>query len=559
MPRILPAIVGFLLASAVVIETPSASAQFLARFRNQKTPVRKDRYDVSNLLADENQRLAEMKVELALLGDLATFPYEFHATANGNSLQLSGDVPNDMVRQRAMDLARHSTYLRGIDRLRIQPKLSVQSTLRPPSVVQQEATELLNNQLGMPTKQISVEVRPNGVVVLSGSIDSVENKLEISRLFRRLPGCTAVANELTVEPVLIDGQRMARVTRDNMRFVPASALDQDLESAPAAPGAAVPQKKTTLPANPQLSLTPQLPPNQPAPTPLRSSNLDARESELRLPAVSAPKQPSIAAKPVREKVGDDWEAFGPSQLPVKWGRPADSWEAQAKALETAHAPSKPAEAAWTAKPAQPEDKMPTPIREVNRTEQRKKVRASTAANKTSRIRVRSSPNFAEAREEPVPVMTWRPPTGSHEESEPKSPVPTKENDDSAKPHAPKPAPALSAQSSRRWPSAYVTGTPPSKGRPGIVTFEDEPSPPSQSAPAVIATTRSPAPADLERHIKKLCGRQAREVVAVQQHDGSVLVRVKVANRSVEDQLSHKILALPEMNSSRVRLMMEIEP
>lgn len=155
-------------------------------------------------------------------------------------------------------------------------------------------------------------------------------------------------------------------------------------------------------------------------------------------------------------------------------------------------------------------------------------------------------------------MTWRRPGGS-EESEPKSAPTTTEPRASASDSEKTPLPDVrSLRSSRRWPPAYVTGPPPSQGRPGVISFEDD-LPPPQPAPAVIATSRALAPADLQRQIKSICGRQAREVTAIAQKDGSVLVRVKVASRSIEEQLSRRILALPEMTSQKVRLMMEIGP
>src|SRR5579885_3231879 len=224
MPRALPGVVGVLLAIAVVIPTPPASGQILSRLRRQQT--QKGTYEIDAILSDERQRLAEMKVELALLSDIATFPYDFAARAKGKALELRGNVPNEMVRQRAMDLARHSTFLRGIDALTIQPNLGVRSSLRPQSIVQQEGRELLQKEVGGAAKQIALEVRPNGVVVLTGRIDCVESKLEISKLFRQLPGCTAVVNELTIEPIMLDGQRMVRVTHNNMLLVPPSALGQ---------------------------------------------------------------------------------------------------------------------------------------------------------------------------------------------------------------------------------------------------------------------------------------------------------------------------------------------
>jgi hypothetical protein len=550
MPRTLPGLVGTLLVIAAGVPAPLASAQILARFRSQQTPGWKSRYEPNALLSEEHQRLAEMKVELVLLSDLATFPYDFHAQAHGNTLELRGNVPNETIRQRAMDLARRNTFLRGIDGLKIQPNLSIRSPLRPPRQLQQEAVELLHKELGEPAKQMSLEARPNGTIVLTGPIDSVESKLEISRLFRRLPGCTAVLNELTVGPILHDGQRLARVTRNGLLLVPPSALPLDL--GPPAPSS---QPLTVLP------------PLRPA-----ANSLVAQEGELHLPNTLA-KQPKTPAKPIAERIGNGWEAFAPSKLPVKWGRPVDSWEAQAKDLETAHerpalaAPQlahqqgptpaqplpKPADFAWKAQPVLSQDKAPAPIR---------------TASKSGRTDTHSRPNFAETRSVPEgPAMTWRR-LGGSEESESKAALATTEPQADAHNGKGPPTdvhrsvvaspagPPLHAP--RRWPPAYVTGSPPSQGRPGIIVFEGEAASP-KSAPARIATTLPLAPADLQRQIKSLCGRQARDVTVIKNHDGSILVQVKVANRTIEDQLARKVLALPEMNSPQVKLLMEIEP
>jgi osmotically-inducible protein OsmY len=579
-------IVGCLLASAIFLPTPSASAQLLGGlFRRPQTTVRNGRYEMSNMLSSEHQRLTELQVELALLSDIATFPFEFLAQANGNTFELKGNVPNDFIRQRAMDLARRTTVLRGIDGLRIQPKLSVQSTLRPTNVVQQEGIELLHKELGGQARHIGLEVRPNGMVVLSGHIDSVEGKVEISKLFRQLPGCTAVINELMIEPVMLDGQRMVRVTRNNMLLVPPSVLGQDQDAVIDETPIPVPENKKHQTIDQQIILPPPQKSTTPPLVPLRTSNLDAREVELHLPTAVAMKQPSTPAKSAPEKIGDDWESFAPSKLPVKWGNPSGSWEAQAKDLEAIHSPpaekaqtarkqtpkppqpqSKPAELEWTTQPAQPQDKLPVPIRYVGRADESSKTKASSTASKKSRASTRSGPNFAETRETPESALAWRRPGGS-EESEPKNSVPTKDlpqrtdNDVSTKTA---PSTGLTVQSSRRWPSAYVTGPPPSKGRPGVIVFDEDPPAPSKpkaqpnATPATSSTARPMAAAELQRQIKSLCGRQAREVVAAVQHDGTVLVRVKVANRSIEDQLSRKILSLPEMTSPRVKLLMEIE-
>ncbi|HTU89332.1 MAG TPA: hypothetical protein VMF69_04470 [Gemmataceae bacterium] len=432
MPRALAAAVGAMLAIAVALPPPP--------LQGQQTPVQKLRCP----------RLEEIKVELALLSDIVTFPYAVAASVHEEALQLYGFVPNDMIRQHVLDVARRNTSLMVNDGLGIQTKLSLQQSLRPASVLQQEGSELLKQDLGEMAKKVFLEVRPNGVVVLTGRIDSMERKLEVSRLFRRLSGCGGVFNKLIVEQIVRNGHPLVQVTRDGSLSIPPSALE---------PG----QEAITASATPPIAI----PPKQ-ASTPLQSAS---------------------------PKTDNNADEFSASKLPVKWGRPASGWETQVKELETMQAPPKPA-----APPA------------------------------------------------PEPATTWQR-IGGSEESEPKSPAPAMDADALRNP------PIL--RSSRRWPPAYVTGSPPAQGRPGSIVFVDDP--PPKPALAIPAPSRPIVPAELQRRVQSICGRDAREVAIITQRDGNVLVKVKVANRTIEDQLSRKILDLPDMTSPQVRLLMEVGP
>jgi len=150
-------------------------------------------------------------------------------------------------------------------------------------------------------------------------------------------------------------------------------------------------------------------------------------------------------------------------------------------------------------------------------------------------------------------MTWKRP-GGEEGSEPKTQPATK----SAKgqPDAPaKPKPPASASQPHRWPPAY---SPKNEGQPGFIVFEDDP-PPSQPAPARSRPSPLVIPTQLQRQVQSICGRKASAVAVEAQRDGTMLVKVKIANVAVEDELTRKILALPEMTYPNVRLMMDVGP
>lgn len=524
--------VGAMLAIAVGVAAPWASAQGPApQLQKQPMPVQRGQTPEQEIRCN---RLEEMKVELALLGDRVTFPYTIAATTRNDILELYGFVPNSKVRQRALEVARRSTYLPVFDTVGFKNNQNLQPSPRPMSVLLREGAELLQKELDETAKHVSLGAGPNGVIVLTGRIDSLENKLEVSRIFRQLPGCIAVDNKLTVEPVVRGGQRMVQVTRDGSLFVPVAALR--LEQAPVA---------------------------APPPTLLLTKSQDEKKVESRLPTPVATKQPSAPPQPMPEvKVGHNADPFAPSKLPVKWGRPVTNWEAQANELEKMQSPPIPAQPQIARQPAMmptpaamqssyQQSTIPIPVQVTKRPEEPKNTLPSTAASKTSRAIANSRPSFAETRPAQAPVMPWKHP-GGNEESELKNAEATMDSQAPAKS-------LLSLHPSRRWPPAYVTGPPSGQGRPGVIVFDDDPPPSPKPAVSTAPMARPIVPLDLQRLIRKVCGPEASDVVVTTQRDGTVLVRVKVANHSVEDRLSRKILDLPEMTSPRVRLFMEVGP
>jgi osmotically-inducible protein OsmY len=83
---------------------------------------------------------------------------------------------------------------------------------------------------------------------------------------------------------------------------------------------------------------------------------------------------------------------------------------------------------------------------------------------------------------------------------------------------------------------------------GMVLFDDEP---RAALPANQALPLSPAV--LKQRVESVCGKQARKVQIVTQPDGSLRVKVTLADPLHERTLTQRLLALPEMASPRVHL------
>lgn len=563
MPGAVPRAWGAWLAIVVCASASISQGQAPAP-PSQGTPTLSPeaRSDDHRVLSEGQQRLEEMKVELALLSDMDAFPYSIGASYQDETLQLYGFVPDDLIRKNIVDLARSNTFLHVRNGIGIRTDLSVQPTARPAAVLQQEGNALLLTHARDRAKQITLRVREDGVVVLIGRIDSMERKLLISRLFHQLSGCAAVNNQLTVEPIVYNGQRMVQVSRDGKLLVPASMLGLQTESLAASPTppqrvqqVSYPAKEVSAPENQQPVALPAVP------VPLPTNSPAAKQDESSLPTPILPSPPSLTREAA--PIHGETDRMSPPNLPVKWGRPNEDWEAQMKQLEITHDRRMP-----TPQALPQQANMPSASR--TKAEDRKPASKPMEA-RPNQVNAESPLRSPETQAVQPPQMTWRR-FGGGESSEPSSTPVAVEREVTTKREASVLPIGPPLRSSRRWPPAYVAAAPSDKGRTGTIVFAEDPPParpvpapppyrvaPAKPVPAPVPTPHRITPTDLQRQVKTLCGEKASDVVVSVQLDGSLLVRVKVPSRTLEDQLSRQILAIPDMTSPRVRLMMEVGP
>jgi hypothetical protein len=217
-------------------------------------------------------RADEMLVELAWLGDAATFPYAFAARARDGALEVRGVAPTEAVKAKALAVAGEHTALPVVDSIQVLPAPAVRVAAGVPAdEMQRGAARLLADALGDRALDFRVLARANGEVTLSGAVGSLKDKLAASRCLRQLHGCSCVVNRLTV--------------------------------AAAAPAAAAPKAKAAPAAPPAVAdEAPPGPRVLPLPPPVPASAGRA----------AAPPAPSPAGKP---------DLLTPPALPETWSGP----------------------------------------------------------------------------------------------------------------------------------------------------------------------------------------------------------------------------------------------
>lgn len=417
--------------------------------------------------------MEEMKVELALLSDSATFPYYLVVRSSGSMLQVHGYVPNDSNRQRALQLANQNTTLQVMDGMTIQPGLNQRPPLRGSQVLQREGAALLAQNFGAASKQMHFEARPNGLVIVSGTIGSVEEKLAVSRLFHQLPGCSGVVNQLTLQPILRDGQRWVRVTKDGSQMTGTTALGPGLE--PARPVAAVAQR---------LPVFPGPVPDAPKPAFVSASSLDAHEEELRLPTKSGHELQRVAANgasapakkrmeqaprpsPVLDKRASVDVLTAPA-LPERWSRPATPRQAEIRAENAPTSPAgvrpaiawEPEKAKKSAAPPLSKAKRPAILWESMIRRNKSNAEPSAA----SQPMAAPPPTAQTTRPRLAPTPLTPPPPRAMASPANTNPSVVRNNGLSAPPMPAKESgPAL--RSTFRWPPAHPPSGPPPAARP----------------------------------------------------------------------------------------------
>ena len=143
---------------------------------------------------------AWISVELAWIADPAVCPFYPSAAVRGQTLEVSGYVPDTRVRDRVIKLALQHCSLDVLDNLKVFPRAAMPPARVPGAVLLQAAITALRAELPAGQNQVQVLCSNEQRLGVIGTVCSEERKLLVSQCLRRLKGCTAVVNLLQVCP-----------------------------------------------------------------------------------------------------------------------------------------------------------------------------------------------------------------------------------------------------------------------------------------------------------------------------------------------------------------------
>ncbi len=259
-----------LTAAAILGITRNAPAQTDAHPSTAVPPRAPAQAAPATPVAEAAARLAEMRAELAWLGDTLTFPYVLAARVEGGKLEVGGEVPSAFVQQRALQLAREQGGLPVVDKL-----LITRDAAQPPGRVGEatlcrSAVSSLTHSFPQHAVNFQIQAAANGQLSVSGTVPSYEEKLAVSRCLSQLHGVSRVENHLTLATVLHDGKPHVRVSTDGRQLVTdkiVPAADIAVVPGPAPLVKPVPPTAAARPITPPAAPTVAARASTPPPTP----------------------------------------------------------------------------------------------------------------------------------------------------------------------------------------------------------------------------------------------------------------------------------------------------
>jgi hypothetical protein len=216
-------------------------------------------------------------IEVAWLQDPATYQLRLRADATGDAIVLTGFLPTDRLREKALAIAhRNAGTTTVVDQLVIHPPMAL------PAYVATDAEQKLLIQVALEnttpglSSNLQITVDAQGVATISGLVQELHDRRKIIRGLQAIPGCQAIRYGLTVAAP----SRVQTASATNTSAVPSFNLDVMGES-----------KATgdlTSGVVPSVVLSPLTPP------PVKTSTISAVTSPV-APAPVTPVFPTLPA------------------------------------------------------------------------------------------------------------------------------------------------------------------------------------------------------------------------------------------------------------------------
>jgi len=169
---------------------------------------------------EDSVALAEsMRIHIAFIADPLISATDISPSVKNGKMILKGNVNNNAVSDNAMALASRLTTCKVISEIRTWPVSFSKTTKISVEALQANTNKVFTTELLTSYPKLSVAVSAEGCVIVSGPVVTLEDKLEISKQLRKVPGCQRVINKMTVQPMRMGNETVTMVNKDGTKWI----------------------------------------------------------------------------------------------------------------------------------------------------------------------------------------------------------------------------------------------------------------------------------------------------------------------------------------------------
>lgn len=180
---------------------------------------------------EDSKALAEsMKVHIEFLADPSISATDLTPSIKNGTMVIKGNVNNNAIAENAIALASRLTTLKVASEVKSWPFPSIKPSKVPVETLQAGANKVATTELLIAYPKVSVSVSPDGSIIATGPVVTLEDKLEISKRLRKIPGCLRVVNKIVVQPMRMGNETVTMVNKDGTKWI--LGKDQVLASTP---------------------------------------------------------------------------------------------------------------------------------------------------------------------------------------------------------------------------------------------------------------------------------------------------------------------------------------
>jgi len=163
---------------------------------------------------------AAMEIQLEFLADTSISNTDIHAYFRKGKLVIKGNANQQSIAKKAKNLAEKVTTIPIQDEIRVWPFPTYVTQKSSQENLQKAAEKCVHMELGALYPKLKALAQADGTIVVKGPIISLEDKLEVSKKLRKIPGCTRVENQLEPQPMVRGKQTVILLTKDGQKFIP---------------------------------------------------------------------------------------------------------------------------------------------------------------------------------------------------------------------------------------------------------------------------------------------------------------------------------------------------